>query len=123
MNILVSSICLKYSERNILEQDLNKQTNERTNEQTNKRTNERTNKQTDERTNKRTKKQTKEQKNKRTNKQTNKQRLYIFRHRWKNIYIFIALQKKNPYFLYRSEIFINSLYVDNHRREVTLNDD
>ena len=119
MNILVSSICLKYSERNILEQDLNKQTNERTNEQTN----ERTNKQTDERTNKQTNKKTNERTKKQTNEQTNKQRLYIFRHRWKNIYIFIALQKKNPYFLYRSEIFINSLYVDNHRREVTLNDD
>ena len=74
MNILVSSICLKYSERNILEQDLNKQTNERTNEQTN----ERTNKQTDERTNKQTNKKTNERTKKQTNEQTNKQTKIIY---------------------------------------------
>ena len=33
-----------------------------------------------------------------TNKQTNKQRLYVFRHRWKNIYIIIALQIKKKHF-------------------------
>ena len=38
------------------------------------------------------------QTNKQTNKQINKQRLYVFRHRWKNIYIIIALQIKKIFF-------------------------